>query len=422
MSNIQAERWQMYLRALEKPIIKRARLRFLNPDGTTAFALDNNDNTKDKRSAAFLQDGTLNVNLQNGVRRQATVKLSNLDSQFEYNINKLWFGQQIALDEGLVLADGSDFYLPQGVFYIKDPNYTDEPGDRTASFNLVDKWAYLDGTLFGNLDGIYEVPVNSSIFEAMQSILDFERGNGHKIDSAVPIFTEYYDGKFTTLPNGSKIPLVATPYTYRCDGANNTYATILLELAGMLAAWIGYDANGSLRVDPSQDDVSDANKPIMWQFTPTRKQYLGRTYTVKNSEVYNDIIVRGESLDEYGQVAGRATNYDPSSPTNANLIGLKTYTIESAGYYTKEVCVDSAVFYLKRKTILQESVSIQCPQMFHISENNLVTIRDPRKEGQPEERYLVNGFSRPIAQTGEMTINATSVQDFPVATVTSVPM
>ena len=108
MSNIQAERWQKYLRALEKPIIKRARLRFLNPDGTTAFALDNNANTRSKRSSAFLQNGTVNVNLQNGSRRQATVNLANLDSQFDYSINKLWFGQEIALDEGLVLSDGTD--------------------------------------------------------------------------------------------------------------------------------------------------------------------------------------------------------------------------------------------------------------------------------------------------------------------------
>ena len=42
-------------------------------------------------------------------------------------------------------------------------------------------------------------------------------------------------------------------------------------------------------------------------------------------------------------------------------------------------------------------------------------------DGYPVERHLVTGFSRPIAQTGEMTIEATSVQDFPIATVMPLP-
>lgn len=417
----QSERWQAYLAALNTPFIKRARLRFLNNDGSLAFALDNNPNKGSNRSAAFLQEGTLNVNLQNGMRRQASVTLSNLDGEFDYNVNKRWFGELVALDEGLVLPDGTDFYLPQGVFAIKDPEFTENPGERTANYNLVDKWANFNGDLYGNLDGIYEVPVNSDIFGAMASILQFDRGNGILYDSTPPIFTNYYNDKYTTLPDGSVVSFLLSPYTYRCDSTSGTYADVLLELAGMFAAWIGYDQTGALRVDPSQDDILDTNKPVLWEFNPTTQQYLGRTYQVSNSQVYNDIIVRGESLSDYGAVGGRATNYDPSSDTNANLIGLKTLQMDGAGYYTQTVCEDYASFMLKRKTILQKSVSFRSSQIFHIVENNLVTFRDPTKSSGNLERCLINGFSRPIAQNGEMTINATSVIDFPIATITTYP-
>jgi hypothetical protein len=47
----------------------------------------------------------------------------------------------------------------------------------------------------------------------------------------------------------------------------------------------------------------------------------------------------------------------------------------------------------------------------------LVVIRRLDKAGSPFERHLINGFSIPLGQTGEMTINATSVSDFPIATV-----
>lgn len=410
-------KWTQYLSALNRPFVKLARLDFLNPNGSIAFSLDNN--YRNKRSGAFIQSGNLSVNMQNGQRRTATVTLANLNGDFDYSVNKLWFGQQVRLWEGLVLPNGDDFYISQGVFYVKDPEETFNPNMKQTTLNLVDKWAYLDGTLFGNLDGTYEVPLNSNIFNVIQSILNIDRGNGQKIDSATPVFTSFYNGKTTTLPDGSVAPLTNTPYTYRCDSENGTYADIILEMNTMLAGWIGYDPFGQLRLSPSQDDILDQTKPVQWEFTPLNSTFLGATYSIKNSEVYNDIIIIGESLSEYGQTAGRATNYDPKSDTNASLIGLKTKRYSQSGYYTQDICESLAVFKLKRESVLKKSVSISCSQMFHLQENNLVTIQRIDKPGAPVERHLITGFSRPIAQTGAMTINAVSVQDYPVATITT---
>ena len=412
-------KWAQYINSVGKPFVKLARLDFLNPNGSVLYSLDNNP--RNSRSGAFIQSGEIVVNLQNGSRRTATVTLSNLDGEFDYNVNKLWFGQQVRLWEGMILPNGSDFYISQGVFYVKDPIEVYEPNLKQTTLNLVDKWAYLDGTLFGNLDGTYEVPLNSNIFNAIQSVLNLDRGNGQKVDASVPIFTNYYNGKTTTLPDGSTVPLTNTPYTYRCDGENGTYADIILELNTMLAGWIGYDANGQLRLDPSQDDILDTTKPIQWQFSPNNSTFLGATYSVKNSEVYNDIIIIGESLSKYGQTAGRATNYDPKSDTNANIIGLKTVRYQQSGYYTQDICESLAVFKLKRETVLKKSVSIKCSQMFHLQENNLVTIERTDKYGNPIERHLITGYTRPIAQNGQMVINATSVMDQPVATISTAP-
>lgn len=419
MAYTAAQAWQAYLNTLKTEFVKLARLEFLNPDGSVAFALDNN--AMNSRSGTFIQDGTITVNLQNGKRRCATVTLSNLDSAYDYNVNKLWFGQQVRLSEGLVLPDGSDFYIPQGVFYVMNPEENYLPENKTVKLNLEDKWCYLDGTLFGRLDGIYEVPLNRDIFVAIQSILELPRGNGYPVDNVTPLFTEYYNTQTTTLPDGSTISDLLMPYTYRCESDSGTYADIILEMNKILAGWIGYDPTGRLRLDPSQDDIVDSDKPIMWTFTPNEQQFLGATYTVKNSDVYNDIIITGEGLSEYANVAGRACNYDPSSDTNINLIGKKTYRESAAGYASRRQCEDLAVFKLKRQTVLQKSVSIKSQQLFHIQENQLVTILRPDKPGSPMERHLVTGFSRPIGQTGEMTIQATSVQDFPVASVMPLP-
>lgn len=414
-----AERTQDYFKMLRKPFTKLCRLRFLQPDGSTAFVLDNNP--LNRRSGAFLQEGSISVNLQNGQRRTASVTLSNLDAAFDYSVNKIWFGQQIALDEGLILSDGTEYYLPQGVFYISEPQETFQPNLRTITYPLVDKWSYLDGTLFGRLEGTYEVPVGTNIFAPIQAILKLDRGNGTKVDTVTPIFTTYYDDKTQTLPDGSTASLVESPYTLRVDSDDGTYADVILGLSEMVNGLVGYDQTGALRIDPSQDDVLDTQKPVLWRFSTQEAQLLGATYTVKNTEVYNDYIVLGEQTSEYAQAAGRAQNLDPSSDTNVYLIGRKTYRETATGYYTETQCKDLAEWKLKRTAVLQKAVSISCTQMFHIVENNLVEITRTDKPGSPTERHLIQGFTRPLTSTGEMTISAVSVADFPIATITGWP-
>jgi hypothetical protein len=412
-----ATRFEQYLAALKTDFTKIARLEFLNPNGTVAFVLDNN--YKNNRSGAFIQDGSLSVNLQNGARRSATVTLVNTNGEYDFNVNNLWFGTTVRLQMGLVLPDGTEYLIPQGVFYIKDPEESFLPNQRVIKLDLVDKWAMLDGTLGGNLDGIYEVPVNSNIFAAIDGLLKDAQGNGYVFDSTPAIYTAYYNNMTQTLPDGTIASLVESPYTARFDSFGESYADVILELNGMVAGWIGYDATGALRLDPSQDDILDISKPILWTFIPTEKQFLGATYSIKSTEVKNEVIRVGQALDGgYAQVGARAQNFDPKSDTNINIIGRKVDRKEQSNYYTNDICASLAEFELKRNTILKKSVTIKSTQMFHLAENNLVVIRRIDKEGKPYERHLINGFTIPIGQTGEMTINATSVSDFPIATVT----
>lgn len=411
-----ATQFQEYLTALRRPFQKLCRVRFLQPNGATAFAVDNNPHKMLNR--AFIADGSISANLQNGTRRTANVTFDSVGDTFDYNINRIWFGTEIAIDEGLILPDGTEFYIQQGVFLPDNPTETLQPTNRTITYALTDKWAELDGTLYGNLESTYEVKVNTNIFAPIVALLRQDRGNGRLVDAVTPIFTEWYNGRTQKLPNGSTVSVLNTPYTLTVD---STYAEVILGLAEMLNAWVGYDPSGALRIDASQDDILDNAKPVQWQFSTAETQFLGATYTVKNRDVYNDYIVTGEMSDTYAQPSGRAQNLDPSSDTNVNQIGRKTYRMNAAGYTTTQQCQDRAVWELKRSAVLQKSVTISSSQMFHIRENELVTLVRTDKPGSPVERHLVQGFSRPLTGSGEMTLNVVSVQDFPIATVTAWP-
>lgn len=413
------ERQRNYLAALKRPFFKLCRLRFLYPNGTTAFALDNNP--RNWRSKAFIADGTVNANMQNGQRLTASVTIANANHDFDFNLNHIWFGQDIALDEGLLLPNGEEYWRQTGVFIIDNPEESVNPNTRTVTYNLVDKWADLDGTLDGNLEGTYEVPVGTNIYTPVAALLTEDRGNGRPIDNVTPVFTEYFNSKTQGLPDGTTVSMVLSPYTLTIDGDGGTIGEVVLGLGGMVNAWVGYDNTGRLRIEPSQDDILDAQKAVLYRFTEEEVTLLGLAYTVKKEDLYNDYIIVGEQMDDYYQPGGRAQNLDPRSDTNVYIIGRKTKRESASGYATVQQCKDLAEWRLKRSGILQKAVNISCSQMFHIELNSLVEITRTDKDGSPTERHLIQGYSRPLAHNGNMTISAVSVNDYPIATVTEWP-
>lgn len=413
------ERFLEYLATLKTDFVKLARLEFLNRDGTVAFVLDNDP--MNRRSGAFLQSGEITCNLNNGIRRQASVTLSNLDGDYDFAVNKIWFGTQVRLSEGLILPDGTEYYIPQGVFEIEKPNEQFKPGGNSVTYRLVDKWANLDGSLGGNLDGAYSVQAGTNILQAMASLLrlgryDMANNSPDPIDPVLPLLTSYYNGKTQTLTDGTVVPLVEAPYDF-ISSEDGSVADVMLGLGEMLAALVGYNQTGRLVVDPSQDDIDDLTKPVMWDFTTDEKQLIQVDYEVNKGTLFNDLIVVGDTSDTGYTARGRAQNRDISSDTCISRIGLKTRRMHAENYYSDDICVARAQWELKRAAVLPRTVAIECTQMFHIVENGIVTIRRDDKPGSPIERHVVQGFTRPIGQTGTMTINAVSVMDYPEITI-----
>ena len=185
----------------------------------------------------------------------------------------------------------------------------------------------------------------------------------------------------------------------------------------MLAAWVGYNQTGRLVVDPSQDDIADQTKPVLWDFSTDEKQLLHVEYEVHSDELFNDLIVVGDTSDTEYTARARAQNRDISSDTCISRIGLKTKRMHVENYYSDDICAARAEWELKRSAVLPKTVNIECTQMFHIVENGIVTIRRDDKPGSPVERHVVQGFTRPIAQGGTMIINAVSTMDYPDITL-----
>ncbi len=413
--------WNAYEKTLRAGnFIKLCRLRFLNPDGSTAFALDNDP--YNKRSGAFIADGQLNVNLQNGTRRTAEITVDNVDGAYDYNYNMVWFGTEVALEMGLVLPDGTEFYLPQGVFRVVSPRENVMPDGRTAQYSLTDKWAGIDGTMNGGLEASYAISEGTNIFAPIVSVLASDRGDGQPYDPTTPVFTEYYNGKTQTLADGSTAALTDAPFQLIIDSEDGTVADLILQLCSMVNAWVGYDQTGALRIEPSQDDISDADKPVLWRFSLDEAQVTGLAYESKIADVKNDYIIVGAMSDTYVQAGARAQNLDPKSDVNINLIGRRTKRESRAEYATNTICADYALWMAKRTSVLHKAVTVSCNQIFHLEENGLIEIVRTDKDPAETELHLIQGFSLPLSGDGPMSITATSVSDFPDITVQTWPL
>lgn len=404
------DKYNEYLKLLKTNYRQAIKIEWVNNDGTAY-----NEITNDYVDMS----GTLSVGMDNGTRRTADIQLDNTGGRFSVDVYGVWYGRMIKLWMGLYLSDGTPYYIPQGVFYVTSVEETNAPSARTVSLHLVDKWCMLDGTMYGNLDGIYLVPIGSNIYTALTTLLQTSRFTGkdviennepktNAVDPITPNLCSYYLTK--TYSDGAETyQSINTPYEIRME-YGKTYADILLEFATILGAYVYYDVDGRLTIEPTQDDILDESKPVLWTFTPDEQELLSEDSTHDFATFYNDIIVIGYTTNGK-QAKGRAQNTNTQSPTSIPIVGIKTYPpYEDAAYWTNEQCNELAEYYLKQQTIKQRSVVLSSAPMFHLRENRLIECVRPYSKNK--EALLVSAIDLPIGTTGTMSITATSVNEF----------
>lgn len=387
-----------YLEAVKKPVLVPClKLEWLNPDDSIAYEI-----TTD----LYNTNGTLNVTNQSGCRRTFNLQIHNVDGKYDIDVNKVWLGQKVKLYLGLYI-NGTPYLIQQGVFYLTNPTDVMNTAENCIQLNCTDKWSYLDGTLFGNLDGIYKVPVNSDIFNAIKELLLTDRGNGLPIDSTKPNISTFFKTKMTSLSNGELVSVLKTPFTATID-KGQTYADVLLQFNTMLAGVIYYDTVGRLNVEPNETDLLDKDKEILYKFDQNNSDILGKSQEFKFTEVFNDILCVGATTNGY-LAKGRATNNNIKSDLCVQRIGKKTKVYEDTNYYSDGLCQDWANYLLRTNTVLQTSLSLQTIPLYHLDVNKLITITNT-KYHLKEEKFLINSLSIPLG-LGQMTISATSINE-----------
>jgi len=331
--------------------------------------------------------GSLRISNVNGLRRYLDLTMNNTSGEYLPDIDGFWLGSKIKLWLGEEI-NGEDFWLPQGVFVLNNPDAESYISSKMLRIKAVDKFGMLDGTVGGELNSAYIVPVDSNIYSVLRELLNGTSTVDMPTDIKLPVLDQLYSGE-------------VTPYTLRKE-VGDVLANVILELQGMLSSNVFYNVNGEMVFER---DHNDSTKGSLWDFATDEHNYLGATRTYRFDEVYNAVRVIGDNID--GDLAlFEAKNENLASPTSIPNLGYqRTLIIEDPIINTDALAEARAYYELKRVTALYSDVSINTVPMYHLDADHVITVTDPAI-GLNRTRLLIKEITIPLSTQGQMNISA----------------
>ena len=382
--------FSLITRMLKMPIIKtQFRLFLLNPDETIDHEIPSED--------IILGSGNYNENYQSGQRRSITLSLNNSSGKYTPNLNKIWVNNRFRFDIGIssLIYTDRTYWFPRGIYVLGNPTASRSNSDKQVELSLLDKFAYLEGKS-GTLETTYEIPVGTDIESAIIGILSLDNGSGYPIDLK-PIV---YDSRFKGM---------TIPYTLSKD-AGSTLGEMILDIGTILNAEVYYNTEGNLCFVSINETINDTDKPTLWDYTDAEPEYFNSTLSCDFENVVNEVHVVGDSVTSDLAYA-MAKNDNPESPICIQVVGRRVEYINDANIYNQETAQDRANYELRKKGILETSISL--PVAFNplLFVNNIITIEDSFFEYE-REKFLIQSISYSIGNDNQMTLSCSNLTNF----------
>lgn len=382
----------LYERVIKSKVIRpRFKLLLLNSDESVK---------EDISHDLILGSGALSINYQQGARRSLTFSLNNEEGKYtpDENSGYIWINTKFRFELGIELNDEDVCYNSAGIFVVSSPVSIRKSAENIVTFQCSDKFALLDGTLGGVLEGAYEIPTGTKIKKALQDILLRDNGNGEPIDSQ-PII---YDSSFEE----------ETLYYKIAKTPNESLGAMMIEMADMLGADIWYNNEGNLVFKSGIRDIVEFTKPTLWNFSEYEIEYMGNDINYNFSGVKNRVRVTGANVNGAVIYSAIAENNNPKSPTRISKIGVKNLYIENSNIYSDSLARQYAEYELNKISILQLLINVFSTYMIHLDVNFCITITDSFNKLH-RERFIIQSLSVPLSIESTISIQCTNVASLP---------
>lgn len=350
------------------------------------------DETVESTIVADILGGSITVNRNNGSRRTCSVNLQGTPDLLP-DVYGIWVKKKFKLWMGFII-NGEEYFLPQGIFVLTDPNYNSSPSGLDVTITGTDKFSLLNGELGGLLKDIYQISAGINVNNAVRTIL-----------------TAFGDPKQPIMDISSQ----TFPYDIRKSQDENI-GDMLKEIAEFSARNIFYDEDGYLNF---VDDINDEAKGSIWDFNDSLDSfsYLDGSYTSQFTEVRNLVKVIGVNVN--GTIPmGTAINELPITGTEVSRIGEIPKVVLNDYISTNTEALNLANYMLKRLCVLGVSGSVGAVKMPHLDVDKIITITDSQL-GYNRKRFLIDNISLGLGVDDGATINVVtaSEEDFTVGSV-----
>ncbi len=356
--------------------------------------LDWNEFVTEELTDFIIDEGSVTINREQGVRRSCTITLSNINKEVVPTQNsKFWYTRKFKLWSG-IKNDSSDitYWFPQGVFLT---TAVSSSTDGRLEISGVDKFGLFTAEYGASvLEAEYRIAAGNKITNIIRDILKTDIGNGRVCDPIEPVFDiELYNE--------------AVPYDISVSGGQYI-GDILIELALCLGAEIYYDENGRLNVHSGTTDTHYTRRGSQWIFEPRDINAASLNTRSELNSAVNAVTVTGTDENDCHHYY-TAENREPTSPISIEAVGRRVgSTIGTNMGYSDQRCKEFAEYWLREKSVIALSVNIESVFLPHVDVDKVITIINDNGENS---NYIITSVTMPFGSTGNMTMTATNVVD-----------
>ena len=341
-------------------------------------------------------DGSINVTLQNGSRRSASVTLSNKDRRYSLDPNGLfWLNTKFRISTGIEINGNIQWYS-QGIFVLGEVNESSTNSSSIITLELYDKFSLLNGELSGTVTNTIIVANGTNIITAIDYILTEANTNQPLLNYTIK--------PLISTPNTFNLP-----YTLRID-ENSSYFDVLNTLANAISQEIYFDRDGYPVLSPPVDWDTE---PAVFALTDADKLKLSLNKRVDIANLKNYVRVVGFTSNTGVTYDSIAEDTNPTSPTRTSLVGRREKYISDPVINTEALADLRSAYELSLSIQATEAIAISAIPLDFIQEGTILTLIDERLNIIDAERYLIRQITIPIVHSGSpMSLDVWRTRDF----------
>lgn len=354
--------------------------------------LDKNENTLSEALVDVIS-GSVNFDATSNNRRSFDITLRNLDKQYIPSPESVfWINHKIRLKAGYESLNGTRILYNQGIYVLGNPSLFSNPIQKEISFQALDKWVLLDGTIAGELKNKYMIEIGTRLDTAIKMILQEVGETKYIIDECA----------------------ITTPYTIE-KIPGDTYASLLEELCLIGADYlIYYDNNGYFRFTKSLNKDDYDKTPSSWEYTTNTGDnnqinlYLDSTRELDWIRIRNSIVVYGYYDDNLG-IQYKATSTQTVGDLAVDQIQERVKVLEYPELTTNELCKLRSDYELREYIKCQEAVTANVISNYSHIVGDLITVTD--ETNGCNGNYLIQGISYNLGIDSQMTLTLWKVRN-----------